>query len=443
MKSILTSLLLCSVLTAAAQDPVYPPASPVTTAIAAAEYYIDTDPGFGNGVAIITGTGVDLPAIVASINTTGLSNGVHRLALRTRSVEGIWSLTLVQEFLVDFDPSYTASPPAISNIVAGEYFIDTDPGFGNGIAVVTGSGQQLADVIASINTTGLITGEHYVGIRTKNADGNWSLTNVHKFLVDDDFAYPPAPAAPGAITYAEYFFDTDPGFGNGTSITITPGTDLSNINFTANTTTLADGMHTLFIRSKNDWSITNYTSFLKGTPLPLDFIFFTAVASGNDALLNWQTENEINTSHFDIEWSRDGRNFVKIGEERSLNTPGTHHYRYVHLSPGEGRSYYRLKQVDQDNLFKYSNTAIINIDNLQRPLLYPNPASDLITLKNVNVSGIAALQITDAQGRLVMQVNTLTGLQYDISKLASGNYRLTIFKKDGTSENIPFVKLGK
>lgn len=443
MKSILTSLLLlCGVLTAAAQDPAYPPA-PVTTAIAAAEYYIDTDPGFGNGVAIATGTGVDLPGIVASLNTTGLSNGVHRLALRTRSAQGIWSLTLIQEFVVDFDPAYAASPPAISNIIAGEYFIDTDPGFGNGIAIVTGSEQQLADVITSINTTGLSNGLHRLGLRTRNADGKWSLTNMQDLLVDDDFSYPPAPAAPGNITYAEYFFDTDPGFGNGTSIALTPGVDLNNINFAANTSSLADGPHTLFVRSFDDWSITNYVSFLKGSPLPLDFISFSAVASGNDVLLTWQTENEVNTSHFEIEWSRNGQDFIKTGVETSANTSGRHQYRYLHLSPGEGRLYYRLKQVDRNNGFKYSNTAMVTLNNMQKTLLYPNPANDLVTLKNINPADISFVQLLDVQGRQMMQLHVTTGLQYDISGLSNGSYLLRVQKKDGTAEVIPFIKIKK
>jgi len=443
MKLILTSLLLCSVLLAKAQDPAYPPAPAAPSNIPAAEYFIDTDPGFGNGMPIATGTGTDLPAVLASINTASLSNGVHRLGLRSRSSDGHWSHTLVEEFLVNFDPAYPASPAVTTDIVAAEYYIDTDPGIGNATALATGTGQDLAAIMVSLNTTGLSNGIHRFGLRTKNATGNWSLTNVQDFLVDDNFAYPPAPAAPGAITYAEYFFDADPGFGNGTSITLTPGIDLNNISFTANTSTLTDGMHTLFIRSKNEWSITNYVSFLKGAPLPLDFIFFTAVASSNDVLLNWQTENEVNTSHFDIEWSRDGRDFVKIGEERSVNTPGTHRYRYVHLSPGEGRWYYRLKQVDRDNVSRYSNTAMVSMGRLPMPLLYPNPASDIIALKNVIVQNIASLQIIDVQGRVVMQVNTITGLQYDISKLASGSYRLMILQKDGSIETLPFVKPGK
>ncbi|WP_081658833.1 T9SS type A sorting domain-containing protein [Terrimonas ferruginea] len=443
MKMILTMLLLLMTVLAKAQDPDYPAAPPAPSNIVTAEYFIDTDPGFGNGVPVVTGTGPVIAGIGVSINTSGLTNGIHRLGLRSRNSDGSWSHTLTEEFLVNFDPAYPSPPAAASSIVTAEYFIDTDPGFGNGIPLTTGTGQNLAGITASLNTTGLGNGTHTLGIRSKNNDGSWSHTNIQDFLVDDDFAYPPSPAAPGNITYAEYFFDTDPGFGNGTGIAITPGVDLNNINFAANTSSLADGPHTLFIRSFDDWSITNYVSFLKGSPLPLDFISFSAVASGNDVLLTWQTENEINTSHVDIEWSRNGQDFIKIATEIAANTPGLHQYRYLHLSPGEGRLYYRLKQVDQNSVFKYSNTAVVNMNKAQKALLYPNPASDIITLKNINAADISFIQLLDVHGRQMMLAPVITGLQCDISGLSNGSYLLRVQKKDGTAEVIPFIKLKK
>ena len=63
------------------------------------------------------------------------------------------------------------------------------------------------------------------------------------------------------ITNAEYFFDTDPGLGNATAITIsTPAANIASLAFNANVTPLANGMHTLFVRSKSTngaWSVTN------------------------------------------------------------------------------------------------------------------------------------------------------------------------------------------
>ena len=112
-----------------AQDPAYPavPAAPLN--ITAAESFVDNDPGVGNGTPMTVSAAVDISNVSAVINVNGLSNGVHHLFIRTRNTEGSWSITNVKEFLYDANPNYTTPPPAPQNIIAAEYFIDTDPGF--------------------------------------------------------------------------------------------------------------------------------------------------------------------------------------------------------------------------------------------------------------------------------------------------------------------------
>src|ERR1043165_1651129 len=69
------------------------------------------------------------------------------------------------------------------------------------------------------------------------------------------------------ITQAEYFFDTDPGFGNGTTIAVgTPAINKASVSFNANVAALTNGIHTLYVRSKNSngtWSQTNSTFFAR------------------------------------------------------------------------------------------------------------------------------------------------------------------------------------
>lgn len=425
-------------------NPAYPasPSAPVN--IISAEYFIDTDPGFGNANAItITSPNIDVSNVVAALNTTGLSNGIHRFGLRTKNADGKWSHTDIEMFLVDFDPAYAASPAAVTNMVTAEYYIDTDPGFGNANAItIPTTGTDVSDFLSYLNTASLSNGVHHFGIRSKNADGRWSLTNVQDFLVDGDPVYPVAPATPGNITYAEYFFDNDPGFGNGTLIPITAGPDLNNVAFVANTSALADGAHTLFIRSFDDWSITNFTNFNKGTVLPLDFLSFTAVGSGNDIVLNWQTENEINTDHFDVEFSIDGIRFQKIGKKPAANAAGKNNYRFIHLSPGEGKYFYRIRQVDKDGKFKFSNIIAIalNQQDKLKLVLYPNPATNMVWLKNINASDVVYIQLIDMNGRILKSITPGSSLQIQTNHLSSGTYSIKIKKKDGTMEVRPFIK---
>ncbi len=265
MKSFFISVLLIGmVVYANAQDPSYPsaPASPQN--IIAAEYYVDTDLGIGMATVIPVSAGVNVQNIPASINVTGLSNGVHSLVMRTKNAVGLWGVSWVREFMYDFDPVYTTNP-STQNIVAAEYFIDTDPGFGNGTPVTVSAGLDLVNIPVSVNTSTLSNGVHRLYLRSKNNQGSWSLASMSDFIIDFNFAYPASTPLPQNVITAEYFIDTDPGFGSGTSITIAAGLDLNNQAASINTTGLNNGTHRLFLRTKNNqgnWSLTVANEFI-------------------------------------------------------------------------------------------------------------------------------------------------------------------------------------
>lgn len=247
-------------------DPLYASLSALED-VTGAEYFVDTDPGQGNGTVIAVTAGTDVSNIAAAINVTGLTAGIHRIYIRTRSADGKWSITNVKDFLVNFDSPYPVTPPALQNIIAAEYFIDADPGFGNGTVIPLTPGVDINNFSFNANTSGLPNGAHRIYIRTKNNEGSWSITAIKEFIADADSNYPPAPATPQNIIAAEYFFDTDPGTGNGTSIPVTPGVDINNIATTISTAALTPGEHKIYVRTLNaegKWSITNYSTFTFG-----------------------------------------------------------------------------------------------------------------------------------------------------------------------------------
>lgn len=246
-----------------AQDPAYPATPAAAQNIVAAEYFIDTDPGAGSATALNITPGINITISPNNINTAGLSNGIHRIGIRTRNAEGRWSSTEIKEFIVNFDPAYPAAPASVQTIIAAEYFIDADPGTGNGEPVSISAAVNITDATASVNAAGLTNGIHRLYIRTKSNEGRWSITNVSDFIVDTDPPYPTVPVAQNIVA-AEYFIDTDPGTGNGQTITISPAVDLSNVSASINTTGLTNGIHRLYIRTKSNegrWSITNVSDF--------------------------------------------------------------------------------------------------------------------------------------------------------------------------------------
>ncbi|MBS1775914.1 MAG: T9SS type A sorting domain-containing protein, partial [Bacteroidetes bacterium] len=402
-------------------------------------------PGQGNGTSISITPGVNLSNQTVAINTAGLTNGVHRVYLRTKSGEGNWSLTNVKDFTVSLDPAYPTAPIAPQNIIAAEYFIDTDPGQGNGTSISITPGVNLSNQTVAINTTGLVVGIHRVYLRTKSGEGNWSITNVKDFTVSLDQAYPTAPVAPQNIIAAEYFIDTDPGQGNGTSISITPGVNLSNQTVAINTNSLVVGIHRVYLRTKSgegNWSLTNVDSFHVTNPLSLNLLSFSGVGKGDDVLLNWSTINESQASFFEVEYSLDAAHFEPIGKVLAHNSSETQHYNYLHTHVPQAILYYRLKQVDKNESFTFSNT--ISINKLQRTdlevWLYPNPTEKTITVQNLKKEDIVSLKIIATDGKTIQILTARNDMQYDVSALSAGVYFLELLKKDGEKSQISFVK---
>ena len=131
--------------------------------IQSAEYYIDQDPGAGNGIAIpVTGFVDSLVNLeITVINTDTLSFGNHKLSVRTQDSLGDWSHYAVSFFQVE---DSTSNNVGISRfpIKAAEYYIDQDPGAGNGIAIpVTGFVDSLVTLeITETNPDTLSCGSH-------------------------------------------------------------------------------------------------------------------------------------------------------------------------------------------------------------------------------------------------------------------------------------------
>lgn len=413
------------------QDPGYPTAPPIPSTITAAEYFIDNDPGIGRGnpIAVVAGTNITIPA---TLTTEGLLYGVHRLFLRTRNSEGVWSLTHSKEFLVDFDPPYPTTSVA-PTVTAAEYFIDNDPGWGNGIAIAVSPATNLVNMPVVVSTAGLNVGIHRLFLRSRDAAGVWSQTSMKEFLVDENPAYPLAPTAPGNLVFAEYFFDTDPGFGKGQPIAFTPSTNLTNYTAGVNVSGLSEGNHIFFIRTLDDWSLTGYQAFLVGTPLPLRLLSFYAKNREQDVWLEWKTESEQATSHFDVERSANGTQFKRVAMVTAVNQPGTHVYQYTDGQPQEGKTYYRLKQVDKDGKADYSKTLVVSRGNGVELQVFPNPATDkvIVLLPFQNTAQTVTLLNAQAQPVRFMQIGAgTTQIECPLAGLPAGRYFIKWIKGD-------------
>ncbi|MBA4851549.1 3-coathanger stack domain-containing protein [Emticicia sp. BO119] len=258
-------------------------------ALVRAEYFINTDPGFGLGVNIPVSTGqTSLSNVNFTIPSGSLTAGTDYLYIRTKDESGKWS----EVFRQQLDNIVSTPPPAL---VRAEYFINTDPGFGLGVNIPISTGQtSLSNVNFTIPSGSLTAGTDYLYIRTKDESGRWS--EVFRQQLDNIVSTPPP-----ALVKAEYFVDTDPGFGSGINIPITTGqTTLSGINFNLNYGSLSNGKHLLWVRAKDEqgkWSIIAMKQIIRAAPHIMADASPNPVCLGAPVAINFTTNNTGNFTY--------------------------------------------------------------------------------------------------------------------------------------------------
>jgi hypothetical protein len=168
-------------------------------------------------------------------------------------------------------------------------------------------------------------------------------------------------------------------------------------------------------------------------PLPVELINFTVKKDGNAALVEWATATEINNNYFDVEHSTDGDHFTKLERVYSKNGNSTsvQNYSIVHNSPIKGINYYRLKQVDFDGAFEYTDVRSIVFGNANGLTIYPNPANSILNVKVPNgMDNNSVIEIVNATGQVVRSIDnatvTNTVLELNVSDLALGYYFIQI-----------------
>jgi trimeric autotransporter adhesin len=186
--------------------------------------------------------------------------------------------------------------------------------------------------------------------------------------------------------------------------------------------------------------VTNITGgfssfYLHGgsTPIPVNLVDFKVQRSGKVNNVSWSTTQEVNTSHFVIERSNDGRNFAEIGRVTANgNSNALLNYGFVDNNPVKGINYYRLRVVDRDNTAKLSAIRSVRNEGIADVAVFPNPVTDLMTVTiDADKAETGAMVITDITGKIVFN-KTITVAQgnnrlpVNTASLASGAYIIKV-----------------
>ncbi len=209
----------------------------------------------------------------------------------------------------------------------------------------------------------------------------------------------------------------------------------------------------IVVKNTNAQSFSLKSDYGRDRPLPVELVYFEAHVLSDGIFLRWGTATEVNNYGFNIERADSTRIFDVIGfvlGNGNSNSPKHYNFKDTLVQLNK-KFYYRLKQIDTDGSFKYSDT--INVfystssteqskSELSYPILsqnYPNPFN---TKTNINfiipISGDVSIKIYDVLGN---EIGTLFSsylqsgeynLSLDASNLASGNYFLRLTQNKWT-----------
>lgn len=192
-------------------------------------------------------------------------------------------------------------------------------------------------------------------------------------------------------------------------------------------------------------------------PLPVTWLSVSATWNGNDAKLQWSTAAEINNDRFEIERSFDNKTFEKLGQKESKNNGNTNYYIFDDIGAKEMNKevlYYRIKQIDKNGEYSYSNVQILNTQHKNNNAeinvsVYPNPVGESASIKITGSSNSqVSCTISDIDGKLIRTEIVITSVGnetikiIDMTNLAKGVYLLNV-KGNNFNQTIRLVKIDK
>ncbi len=274
------------------------------------EYFIDEDPGPGNGNLLAFEISIDI-TLAAELPLDTFSEGIHTLYLRAKDSYGAWGMVSGFNFLVQQLPALS-----LARINRMEYFIDQDPGFGKGQAIHAEPDEDLL-IATDIPLETMNDGVHTLYVRARDEQGRWGMVSHANFLKVDKLK------EKNEIIALEYFINEDPGFGNGIPIRLNTPKETTMKYFVLEGTQLQTGKNTLYVRGRNinrTWGHVYTAEFEvleNGACSPPTNLVATEVTE-SEAKLGWSNGGEAST--WDVLWVKNGQDYTEDGTLEVENT---------------------------------------------------------------------------------------------------------------------------
>ena len=158
--------------------------------------------------------------------------------------------------------------------------------------------------------------------------------------------------------------------------------------------------------------------------LPVELASIDGSLEDDAIMLHWSTASELNSDYFEVQRSIDGKHFERIGQVVAQGfSNGLFDYEFMDGYPGFGPNYYRLKQVDLDGDYEFSEIVVVEYISAEFQV-FPNPADHYILIQTEEMDE-RVFEVFDMSGRKIKSVSTPYG-QYriviDLNDLQAGAY---------------------
>ena len=172
-----------------------------------------------------------------------------------------------------------------------------------------------------------------------------------------------------------------------------------------------------------------YIAAIFSAALPVTLISFEGQQIDYDVLLKWNAAQENSFKQYEIERSFGGNNYIKVGTVAGQNLIN---YQFTDYSINANSIvYYRLKLIDIDGRFKYSNVVAVRFEQSANSIqVFPNPTNGNAQLRFATpLQAATIITVYDFTGRIVKQVNATVGsniTNLNLTGLSAGKYAIKI-----------------
>lgn len=212
-----------------------------------------------------------------------------------------------------------------------------------------------------------------------------------------------------------------------------------NANFTSTTGSTVNAVQHYI---SNTLPLTNFTSLTAAqeNALPVSLIGFQVKQVENATVLYWQTSEEKNSDHFEIQQSEDLRKWNALGNVNAAKESAQRReYSFPDAAERFGTQYYRLKMVDTDGSFAYSKIQSIKLGSSGLVSAYPNPVVDKLQIGSKEA--LASVKVTDLTGRAFLELSKpKPGQEFSLKNYPAGTYLVKVETAAGKTQVIKIIK---